>query len=641
MKTMNHTLHALIIGIDDYPTKPLHGCVADAEAMHSFLEQYCQKKGWDFKPHKLIDKTASRDNIIAGYQNFSKANAGETCFVFYSGHGWHFPAPKEFWVEANGENQAIVCADSFADARVLTDKEIAYLTWEATYNKGVHFVEVYDCCHSGGITRDLDDTTEARFIPADEKAISGNFGVDTYYGYENYRKEIDPKTQEPRLSVPMSARVTLSAAKSDETSKETVIDGQRRGLFTYSLIETLTEFGDDLTYSELMDYVYFKTKNRVLPLKPAHGDQSPQFDTNDVAPNSIFLTGTEKPLLREFNMGFEDEGQRWLLRAGFVQGIPAEGTTLVKLKDVEQILTVKEVTAGYCVMDVPDTLELDTNRIYKMQIVQIARNPVLMSIANHPLSKNLEETYKTTYETTTDVSFQLSEKTDTLYAVMSNEKGHFIRRNADKRDFTSDNNLQNLQTLFADAEKIGRWHQLLDLKNPASNLKEALKIELFQYAKADNYTNPTATVNEFGLENPVIMASAGENNPNFKLSITNNSGKKLWISAIYMMDNYAIANFLLPLRTEELLPDKPLFISYDGNNLIELSINTGLKAIGVKNIKESIKIIASTDPFNTNSWNQEGVKISDIRDMGSGGGAKNNDPAANWVTFDVVLDIQA
>ena len=637
---MSRTLHALIIGIDTYRIKPLHGCVSDAEAMYAFLEQYCQKNGLPFKAIKLLEKDATRANIIAGYQNFSKAVAGDTCFVFYSGHGWHFPAPKEFWVEANGENQAIVCTDSLDDARILVDKEIAYLTWEATYNKGVHFVEVFDCCHSGGITRDLSNTTETRFIPSDERVLTGNFPVNTYYGYEHYKKEKDPVTQEPVTSVQMAERVTLSAAKGDETSKETEINGIRRGLFTYSLIETLTEFGDGLTYTELMDYVFFKTKNLVLPLKLSYGDQSPQYDTNVVAPNSVFLTGVEKPLLREYLMGFQDEGQQWLLKAGSVNGIPSEGTTLVKLKDSEQILTVKQVTAGYSVMDIPEGVTLDKKRIYKVQIVQIARNPVLMSIKNHPLSNNLEEAYKTTYQTTNDSAFQLTHNTDALYDVMANDKRHFIRRNKDNREFTSDTDLQNITSLFADAELIGRWHQLLNLRNPATNLTDAIKIELIRFSKADNYTNPTATITDFGLENPVPMPSEGDSNPNFKVQITNMSGKKLWISAIYMMDNYGITNSLLPLRVEELFPGKTLLLSYDGNNLLEVSINAQLRALGIKNIKEYIKLIVSTDAFNTNNWNQDAVKLNRIRDMGSGGN-KNNDPAANWATFDLVLDLQA
>jgi hypothetical protein len=626
---MSRTLHALIIGIDTYRIKPLHGCVADAEAMYQFLEQYCQKNGWPFKATKLLEKDATRDNVIAGYQKFSKAVAGDTCFVFYSGHGWHFPAPKEFWVEANGENQCIVCTDSLDNARILVDKEIAYLTWEATYNKGVHFVEIFDCCHSGGITRDLSNTTETRFIPADARVLTGNFPIETYYGYEHYKKEKDPNTQESKTSVPMAARVTLSAAKADETAKENDIEGRRRGLFTYYL-----------TYTELMDYVFFKTKNLVLPLKPSYGDQSPQYDTNDVAPNSVFLTGVEKPLLREYIMGFEEEGKRWLLKAGSVNGIPSQGTTLVKLKDSGEILTVKQVTAGYSVMDIPADVTLDKKRIYKVQIVQIARNPVLMSIKSHPLSKNLEEAYKITYESTNDSAFQLTENTDTLYDIMANDKGHFIRRKADKRDFASDVNLQNITSLFGDAERIGLWHQLLSLKNPATNLTDAIKIELIRFSKADNYTNPTATITNFGLENPVSMPSDGDGNPNFKVQITNTSGKKLWISAIYMMDNYGITNALLPMRVEELFPSKTLLLSFDGNNLLEVSINVALKELGIKNIKEYIKIIVSTEAFNTNNWNQDAVILNQMRDMSSGGN-KNNDPAANWVTFDVVLDLQA
>lgn len=79
---------ALVVGIDDYPTAPLHGCINDAHAVADLL-----RTNNDGSPNfdvKLItsDKTSiTRASLLREITQLFKHKGGEAALLYFSGHG--------------------------------------------------------------------------------------------------------------------------------------------------------------------------------------------------------------------------------------------------------------------------------------------------------------------------------------------------------------------------------------------------------------------------------------------------------------------------------------------------------------------------------------------------------------------------
>ena len=126
---------ALIIGIDNYPSSPLYGCVRDAIEMANVLE-----KNADGSPNfavKLL--TAPIDNLTKGFVKKSidelfQGNS-EVTLLYFSGHGF-----------INSLGGYIVTPDYTAyDEGISMDEILAY----ANNSKSKDKIIILDCCHSG------------------------------------------------------------------------------------------------------------------------------------------------------------------------------------------------------------------------------------------------------------------------------------------------------------------------------------------------------------------------------------------------------------------------------------------------------------------------------------------------------------
>ena len=85
------TIYALLVGINNYPVKPLSGCINDIKAVEDYLQKmYGNSPGITLKINRITDEDSikpTRANIIAGFDHFKNAGENDTCFFYYSGHG--------------------------------------------------------------------------------------------------------------------------------------------------------------------------------------------------------------------------------------------------------------------------------------------------------------------------------------------------------------------------------------------------------------------------------------------------------------------------------------------------------------------------------------------------------------------------
>lgn len=132
---------------------------------------------------------------------------------------------------------------------------------------GVHFLAIFDSCHSGTVTRGEEDRVMvARMAESGPEAVqlegfttSGNC----------YYKAFEPDQQRVQQDGIRHARhINLSAARDTESAIETAVpvpngQPQRRGVFTWSLLETLKQSSIHLSYAELMRRVSLAVRTRV------------------------------------------------------------------------------------------------------------------------------------------------------------------------------------------------------------------------------------------------------------------------------------------------------------------------------------------------------------------------------------------
>jgi uncharacterized caspase-like protein len=127
---------ALLVGINDYPSAPLAGCVNDAEAMERLLSRH-DHGGVNFDTHLLTSdqESVTRARLREAIDELF-ADPAEVALLYFSGHGTE-----------NDLGGYLVTSD--AD---LYDEGVSLTDVLALANRATHITEVaiiIDSCHSG------------------------------------------------------------------------------------------------------------------------------------------------------------------------------------------------------------------------------------------------------------------------------------------------------------------------------------------------------------------------------------------------------------------------------------------------------------------------------------------------------------
>jgi len=143
---------ALLIGINEYanPANRLEGCVNDTFLMSSVL----QECGYDSEDIRVVlNERATAAGIIERlHWLLDNVRDGDERVLFYSGHGAQIPAygAKE---EVDHFDECLVPYDfDWSLAHAVTDNQFVEFYSQLPY--GARFAAIFDCCHSGGLTRD-------------------------------------------------------------------------------------------------------------------------------------------------------------------------------------------------------------------------------------------------------------------------------------------------------------------------------------------------------------------------------------------------------------------------------------------------------------------------------------------------------
>lgn len=246
-------LHALLIGIDAYPTKPLYGCVNDIDAIQSVLMSRLGVPSTSI--HRLAapagttktHEPAAGDPTDAAIRDALKALAGDPIsegdrvFIYYSGHGARVRARHQ---ERIVSREAIVPVDALSGPtkRFLFDSEL---------NAALHRIRqrttdvtiILDCCYSAGITRSDQAPPGAaeRWIRVDEEVELPADFLDANAGRAcegNLRGLLQSQGDDC---------LVVAASQSNEQALELDVpagSGHRHGALTAALLEALSRVPD-------------------------------------------------------------------------------------------------------------------------------------------------------------------------------------------------------------------------------------------------------------------------------------------------------------------------------------------------------------------------------------------------------------
>lgn len=261
--------YALLIGIKSYQAPPgyvapsggrsfsadLYGSVNDVKLMYSIITTRFQFPASNIDT--LLEQRATRDAIINAFdQLLAKSKSGDIVFIFYAGHGSRVKNSLSF--ERDKMDQTIVPADTWKEGvHDIRDKELS--SWFNRFlDKGVKLTIIFDCCHSGSISRGPDPIRlSTRFIKAQDY---------------DAKDATQPQIPEER---PGDNFLIISSAQSDQLSGEMYdIQGTEtipHGIFTYSLSQAINQLSANSSAQTIFAAIRAVIKSRSETQEPVIG----------------------------------------------------------------------------------------------------------------------------------------------------------------------------------------------------------------------------------------------------------------------------------------------------------------------------------------------------------------------------------
>jgi hypothetical protein len=259
-------VRALVVGVDRYHELPdLEGAVADALDMSAAL------RGAGVSVTLLLEEEVTRERFFAAWaETVAGSGPDDVILLAFAGHG--IQIPDRDGDEPDGLDEAFVLPAFRVgvrdDVNLIIDDEIDRLVREAAPRL---VIVVADTCHSGTLTRAVDDRAEfraPRFVPRS-----------VYGGLDDDLPPL-PSPMTGPAAMPADNSVLFASVPEHQVMHEVLIDGQPRGALSWSFargIEGAAVGGEDggVTVRDLAAYVPEKVRllsqGRQTPVVTARG----------------------------------------------------------------------------------------------------------------------------------------------------------------------------------------------------------------------------------------------------------------------------------------------------------------------------------------------------------------------------------
>jgi len=254
----------------------LNACENDANDMRSLAES----KG--FEPSVLLTKQGTADAVKGAIEGAANELAsGDFLFVSYSGHGGQVP-------DKNNEEQD----DRSDETWVLYDRQLVddelYALW-ARFQPGVRIFVLSDSCHSGSVTKKIEDQEVVPDVVATAdkaaeqspryRALPRDKMIATYLQneelYDGIQEAVPSSTQS---ASDVGATVLLvSGCQDDQLS----LDGFKNGFFTENLLAVWDNGSWKGSYPNFHEAIRSRMPDKQQPNYTQVGSPNPDFEQQD------------------------------------------------------------------------------------------------------------------------------------------------------------------------------------------------------------------------------------------------------------------------------------------------------------------------------------------------------------------------
>ncbi|SJK99540.1 uncharacterized protein ARMOST_02845 [Armillaria ostoyae] len=262
--------YAVLIGIDEYASYPLHGCVSDVRLIEKYLTEDLGVPrnriqlllGSKEHTSPADPMNPSRAHIIGALLNIinnPEILYGDNIIIFYSGHGSCYPFEGKGDAIEHIEALCPIDRDTIGGdgKRVpdISDREFNAILTRISQVKGHCITVILDCCYSGSVSRGAGARTASRTrcTTVQDMLLAGE---QIFGGYPDYRSILS-KDWYPD----MDSHVVLAACKAHQLAMSKAVEGEGAeehiGIFTDSLVQALRSgyCTRETTYTDLVRFL--------------------------------------------------------------------------------------------------------------------------------------------------------------------------------------------------------------------------------------------------------------------------------------------------------------------------------------------------------------------------------------------------
>ena len=627
--TNSHT-YALLVGINKYPTHlpPLEGCVNDLYAIKRFLFKRIPSEQLHIEV--LKDQAATRANLVEKFeQHLGKAGKDDVALFYFSGYGSQEPAPELLGEgDPDYRNETLVCYDSrLPNGMDIADKELETLLGLVT-ERGAHVCVITDCSYSGDTTRALINDPPALFWPRTVPSAEQLRSLDSYILPRNYAIDRSAQISSDHLApVPSPRYVGLHSAYAHEFAKEVIINGRKRGVFTYSLLEILQYCKGKVSYADVMRRVHSLVGQRTF-------DQTPYL-------HSSLAHDADMPFLnREFSESGEfyqlsfSGTKGWIIDGGRTQGLkepsPDSSSTLLgvyaeEVADnhlVERLgqVAISQVFPEESTVVLNGVLHLNATQTYQARIEKTPSEPLGVCIRGDSAEGKLLARQVLTQEKLTSLTqevsireiahFNLIAKLDlqkyTRKPGFSALPGYAITRASDRDDqpvvmYVEGFRLAQAELAVKYLQTLAWWKKVTELHNPGSRLPS--EVASLQFISAESKEPLPGKEKNYTFS--YFESDPNSSPPQFRLRLTHSHSEPLYCVLMYLSSDCGIQTQLLGEKGIWLKPGEEAWAL--GGEVFTARITDQQMAWGKEKAQERFKVIVANREFAIQHFNQTGI----------------------------------
>jgi hypothetical protein len=242
---------ALLVGINQYPGASLKGCVNDALMMGNILiDNFGFLPGADMR--LVVDDRATQKGILDRLAWLVEgARPGDVLVFHYSGHGAQVADRSGDEIDSLDE---CLCPIDFDWDHPLLDDHLGNVI--DMVPEGANLTILLDCCHSGTGTRAIGTNVPMsmkRMTPPPDIQFRTvrDIEVDTSLDDRSVNMRSFRPVEIRRLGASAEQNgILIAGCRSDQLSKDALIDGDYHGALSYSLYQAIEQCGPGLSYCD-------------------------------------------------------------------------------------------------------------------------------------------------------------------------------------------------------------------------------------------------------------------------------------------------------------------------------------------------------------------------------------------------------